>query len=440
MHVSRVHLRAVSVISALLVAAIPIAASAQGSASRDVRLFDAAQRGDHAAMKQLLQARVDVNAPAADGATALHAAVERDDVDAVALLLTAGADVKAVNRFGVAPLVLAATNGNAAIAGRLLDAGASPDTALPQGDTVLMIAARTGRPEVVKRLIAAGADVNGKERGRGQTALMWAAAENHAEVVRLLVEGGAEIEARSNGGFTPLHFAVRGGKADAVRALLSRGANVNDPIRPPTQPPGAGRGAAPAGGGGAAAGAGAAAAGAAGGAATAAIDPRRRTLEQVMISGQRGRGSATAGASPLHLAILNAHFELAAELLDRGADPNANGTGWTPLHQVAWTRRPPIQHGLPPAVPTGALDSLELAKKAPGPRRKSQREDDARAARRRAQHPEPAWLDAVSPGRQARRHSLHAAPAGARRRCVARHRRGNHGADGRRRRRYLAGG
>jgi ankyrin repeat protein len=60
---------------------------------------------------------------------------------------------------------------------------------------------------------------------------------------------------------------------------------------------------------------------------------------------------------------VNAHFELAAYLLDRGADPNADGPGWTPLHQLAWTRRPPIQHGLPPAVPTGRLDSLELAKK-----------------------------------------------------------------------------
>jgi ankyrin repeat protein len=30
---------------------------------------------------------------------------------------------------------------------------------------------------------------------------------------------------------------------------------------------------------------------------------------------------------------------------------------------VAWTRKPPIQHGLPPAVPSGRLDSLSLAKK-----------------------------------------------------------------------------
>jgi ankyrin repeat protein len=50
-------------------------------------------------------------------------------------------------------------------------------------------------------------------------------------------------------------------------------------------------------------------------------------------------------------------------LLDRGADPNAAEQGWTALHQVAWTRKPPIQHGLPPAVQTGNVDSLEVAEK-----------------------------------------------------------------------------
>jgi ankyrin repeat protein len=63
------------------------------------------------------------------------------------------------------------------------------------------------------------------------------------------------------------------------------------------------------------------------------------------------------------LAVTNAHFELASQLLDWGADPNAAGQGWTALHQLAFTRRPPIQHGLPPAVPTGNMTTLELAEK-----------------------------------------------------------------------------
>jgi ankyrin repeat protein len=86
-------------------------------------------------------------------------------------------------------------------------------------------------------------------------------------------------------------------------------------------------------------------------------------LLQVFNTGLRGRGNTLAGTSALTLAIVNAHFELAAALLEAGADPNANKQGWTPLHQLAWTRRPPIQHGLPPPVETGSLDSLDLARR-----------------------------------------------------------------------------
>ena len=63
-------------------------------------------------------------------------------------------------------------------------------------------------------------------------------------------------------------------------------------------------------------------------------------------------------------AALEAHdLDAVVSSLASGADPNAAEQGWTALHQLAWTRRPPIQHGLPPAVPTGNMDSLALAEK-----------------------------------------------------------------------------
>jgi len=68
------------------------------------------------------------------------------------------------------------------------------------------------------------------------------------------------------------------------------------------------------------------------------------------------------GMSALVLAIYNAHYQLAAFLLDRGADPDAAAQGWTALHQVAWSRRPNRGFNLPGAVPTGSLDSLELVR------------------------------------------------------------------------------
>src|SRR6185503_17478438 len=76
---------------------------------------DAAQRGDTAAVQTLIAQRTDVNAPQADGGTALHWAVYRSDRALVDLLIRAGANVKAANREGVTPLWLASLNGDAAV-------------------------------------------------------------------------------------------------------------------------------------------------------------------------------------------------------------------------------------------------------------------------------------------------------------------------------------
>lgn len=331
----------------MLVALLALASVA--AAGRENSIVDAAKSGDTAAVRALLQKRVDVNVPEADGTTALHWAVRRDNAEVTDLLIRAGANASAANRYGVTPLTVAATNGSAVIIEQLLKAGADANTALPEGETVLMTAARVGNEAAVKLLLAHGAKVGATEGWRGQTALMWAAAENNAEAARVLIEAGADINARANGGFTALLFAVRAGRIDATRVLLDAGANVNDAIQPgtPARPaaaraPAAGQGAAPA-----AAGQGA---------------PAEVPLAQVPNPGNRGSRGGAGGTSALVLAVLNAHFELAVELLERGANPNADGQGWTALHQLAWTRRPPIQHGLPPPVPTGQVDSLELAK------------------------------------------------------------------------------
>lgn len=254
-----------------------------------------------------------------DGTTPLHRAVHRNDVKAAEALIRAGADVKALNRFGVPPLSLAATNGNAAMLELLLNAGGDANATQAEGETVLMTAARTGIPAAVNTLLAHGADVNAKESWRGQTALMWAAAEGHVEALRLLLEAGAQVNARSNAGFTAMLFAAREGKISAVRALLEGGASVDDSLLARV---GRGRGAGP------------------GGAAPPA-----------------------GGSSALILAVGSGHFELAAALLDAGADPNAARQGWTALHHITWIRKPGTGSNDPAPYGSGNMDSLTLIRK-----------------------------------------------------------------------------
>lgn len=271
------------------------------AAADDAALLDAVESGDTPRVHELLAADANANAADRDGTSALHWAAHRNDLDAAAALIAAGARVDAANRYGVTPLYLASENGNAALVEALLDAGADPNSALPAAETALMTAARTGNVATVELLLAQGADVNAVEGWKGQTALMWAAAENNAGAVRSLLAGGADIEARSAGGeYTPLIFAVRAGAIDSLRALVDAGANVNSTMLDRT--------------------------------------------------------------SMLVLATINAHWELAAVLLEQGADPNAAGQGWTALHQIAWSRRWNRGFNLPGPAQTGHLDSLELVR------------------------------------------------------------------------------
>jgi len=83
-------------------------------------------KGDKAAVRALLQQKANVNAPQADGATALHWAVQANDLETADLLIRAGAKVSAANREGATPLMLASINGSAAMLERLIQAGADP--------------------------------------------------------------------------------------------------------------------------------------------------------------------------------------------------------------------------------------------------------------------------------------------------------------------------
>lgn len=337
------------VFSAVAISSIASMHMASAAAPPTHPLIEAVKKSDEGALRKLLQQGGDVNAADVDGTTALHWAAYKNDLDTVKLLVQAGANVKAANRYGVRPMHLAATAGNAAMIDTLLSAGADPNEALPEGETAIMTAARSGSAASVKLLIARGAQVDVRENWRGQTALMWAAAEGHTDVVKLLIAAGADVHVRSNGtigagraqvpevaaptagpgpagtaassvepaapaaeratgrrasstllNFTPLLFAVRAGQIETVRALLDAGADANEKV--------------------------------------------------------------SDGTSAITLAILNAHYELAALLAASGANANADEEGWTALHQLVWTRRPNVGRPPPAPVPTGNLDALELAR------------------------------------------------------------------------------
>src|SRR4051794_27276881 len=74
-------------ISALAASLLSIAALC--AASPELRLADATQKMDRAAVRALLDRHASVNEPQADGTTALHWAAEQDDLETARLLIAA---------------------------------------------------------------------------------------------------------------------------------------------------------------------------------------------------------------------------------------------------------------------------------------------------------------------------------------------------------------
>jgi ankyrin repeat protein len=116
----------------------------------DARLADAAEQGDQALVRLLIDRGVDVNAKGVDGTTALHHAVHADHLQIADMLLRVGADAAARDRYGVTPLYLACLNGSADMIQRLLDAGVDSNIVDATGETPLMTAARNGQPSALR--------------------------------------------------------------------------------------------------------------------------------------------------------------------------------------------------------------------------------------------------------------------------------------------------
>jgi uncharacterized protein len=310
---------------------------------------DAVREGNRAAVRALLDKGADVRAAQGDGMTALHWAAMNGDAEVVAMLVHAGADLKAATRIDAAtPLLLAAENGHSAVVRALLDAGADANAADASGTTALMFAAGAGDVDALRSLVQRGADLNSRDRVLERTALMFAAGRNRPAAIEALTAAGATVTATSKvvdlaalsqgaparrpggpaqaaperpqvpgmdrpfifnelvgtmGGLTALHFAAREGYADAARALLAAGANVNQP-------------------------------------------------------------SAGDRTTPLLIAVINGHFDLAQMLIERGGDvvlPSAGGV--TPLYaalNVQWA--PKSMYPQPRAQLQQRLTYIDLMK------------------------------------------------------------------------------
>ena len=230
----------------------------------ELTLVEAIKRGDSAAIRALLARRADVNASEPDGTTPLHWAVHSNDPSTVTMIVRAGANVTAAE-----PLRRDAPDARGRGRQRPDHRDAArrrgrSQYASAEGETVLMTAARTGNADA------------------SPTSSREAPPEREGNVAR-------SVRAHVGGRRGPPRRRARARRRRRrpPRPLGERVFAV--PVRRPFR--------------------------------------RRRFVDEPDRGGRNVNEAAGEGTTALVLATINAHYALAAQLLERGADPERRDAG-----------------------------------------------------------------------------------------------------------------
>ena len=366
----------------------------------------AADRGDAVMATALLRAGAKLDAKTnVGGYTPLHVASKSGSAAVVKALLDGGADVGTITGTGATALHLAAASGSAAAVEALLKHKANPNA--PEtawGQTPLMFAAENNRADVIRALVKAGANPSVRTRSvnlNEELARQQAAAKKRNEVLlaslpepqrdsikKVMAKAAADNAARNSFGppnaMTPAGAVAdtnRGGGAGAGAQFVARGGSPTPPtnLLTPTQIQEAIR---------------------AGrevfDAPVAAKTPEQAELLEGNVAGYEGTVGSMGGMTALHhasrqgniaaalalvdggasidattladsttplvMATISGQFDLAMQLVKRGANVRlATTAGLTPLYSVINSQwAPRSRYPQPQAVQTQQVTHLEL--------------------------------------------------------------------------------
>ena len=141
------------------------------------------------------------------GHTMLHFAAESGDLQTLSCLIQCTVDLNLKTAVGVTPLYLATVNRQEDAVRLLVDGGADVCTKT-DGFSPLHIAADTGHTGILKILLSGFVNVDLRtDKPDQSTPLLYSASGNHIEAVRELLTAGADATLTTKGGVSPLDYA-----------------------------------------------------------------------------------------------------------------------------------------------------------------------------------------------------------------------------------------
>ncbi len=222
-------------------------------------LLQAIQKGDDKKVRELLRGGVNPNGKNKNGTTALLLAAYYGFETISKTLIDSGADVNYQNPSGISPLIYAASKGSREIIKLLLQYGASPTLKDENGYNALMWAVEQTQEFVIPTLIQYTTDLQTVNK-KGQTVYDLARKTGESKIIQFFdLKQNSQttqsqkssqdkfFDACSNGdiiefnkllsisningknglGETPLIIAIKNGKTDIAKAILSKYPQVN---------------------------------------------------------------------------------------------------------------------------------------------------------------------------------------------------------------------
>ncbi|MFC1652087.1 ankyrin repeat domain-containing protein [Planctomycetota bacterium] len=250
-------------------------------------LLDATEAGDIDEVRNMISSMTEVNVKNMNGHTPLHRAARSGRRDIADLLISKGADVNATSpAWESTPLHCAAHKGRADVADLLLAQGAKLEVTNLYGQTPLHLAADAGSRKVAGLLLARGANIEARTKyDRTPLGMALNKSNNKTGMAEFLLDKGADIKAKE-GDETLLHRAINGNRPGIVKFLLTKGLDTTALNK-------------------------------------VAFFGQLEEVKALVAKGANVNEKDACGYSPLHCAICGRHTKLVIFLIESGTDINA---------------------------------------------------------------------------------------------------------------------